>query len=66
MAWGFGVSGALEGRGKECRDLFCFGGSGLDAPIHEEFVIRDAEGIRLADNSTTRLEGRCVKSESIA
>lgn len=59
LTWGFGgfgVSSALEGRGKECRDLFCFGGSCLDAPIHEEFVIRDAEGICLANDSTVRLE----------
>jgi hypothetical protein len=56
LVWGFNVNGALAGRGKECRDLFCFGGSCLDVPIHEEFVIRDAKGICLDDGSTTRLE----------
>ena len=56
LAWGFGASGAMEGRGKECRDLICFGGPCLDAPIHEEFVIRDAEGICLADGSTMCLK----------
>lgn len=46
------MSGTLAGRGKECRALFCC----LDAPIHEEFVIRDAKGICLDDDSATRLE----------
>lgn len=54
LAWGY-VSGTLAGKGKECRDLLCFGGSYLEAPIHEEFVIRDAKGICLDDGST-RLE----------
>lgn len=56
LAWGFNVGGALAGKGKECRDLFCFAGSCLDAPIHEEFVMRNAEGTCLDDDSTTRLE----------
>ena len=56
LAWGFNVSGALADRGKECRDVFCFGGLCFDAPIHEEFVICDAKGICLDDDSTTRLE----------
>lgn len=56
LAWGFDVSGPLAGRGKECRDLFCCGGSCWDAPIHEEFVMRDAKVICLDDDSTTRLE----------
>lgn len=56
LAWGINVSGALADRGKECQDVFCFGGSCLDAPIHEKFVIRDAKGICLDDDSTARLE----------
>lgn len=82
LAWGYNVSGALAGRGKECRDLLCFGGSCLDAPIHEEFVIRDAKEICLddgsthleefviriyfPDDSTTRLGGRRLRPESMA
>lgn len=82
LAWGFIVGGALAGRGKECRNSFCLGGSLLDAPIHEEFVIRDAKGICFDEDSTTRLEefvirdvtedsttrlgGRRVRPESIA
>lgn len=57
LAWSIGVGGALEGRDTECRGLFCFSGSCLDAPIHEEFVMRDVEGICLVDDWTTRLEG---------
>ena len=61
LAWRFIVGGALAGRGKECRNSFCLGGSLLDAPIHEEFVIRD-----VTEDSTTRLGGRRVRPESIA
>ena len=82
LAWGYNVNDALAGRGKEGRD---FGVSCLDAPIHEEFVKRDAicldddsttrleefvtrdvEGIYFEDNSTTRLGGQRVRSESKA
>jgi hypothetical protein len=65
-AWGIEIDSALEGRAKECRGLFCFGGSCLDAPIHDEFVIRDVEGLYLAEDSTTRLGGRLVRLGSIA
>lgn len=64
-AWGIEMGSALEGRVKECRGLFCFGGSCLDAPIHDEFVIRDVEGLCLAEDSTMRLGGPLVKSGSI-
>jgi len=62
LAWGFNVSGALVGRGKECRDLFCFGRSDLDAPIHEEFVIREAKEIYLDDDSATHLEKSVIRN----
>lgn len=62
LAWGFNVSGALAGRGKECRDLFCFRGSDVDAPIHVEFVIRDAKGTCLDDGSATRLELSVIRN----
>jgi len=60
LTWG-NNNGALAGRGKECWDLFCLGASCLDAPIHEELVIRDAKGICFDDDSTSRLEGFIIR-----
>lgn len=61
LAWGLNLSGTLSGKGKECRDMFCFGASCLDAPIHEEFVIRDAKALCLNDDSITRLEESVIR-----
>lgn len=58
FAWGIGMGSASGGRGKERRVLFCFDGSCLNEPIHEEFVIRDVERIWFADDLTMRLRGR--------
>ena len=62
LAWGIGAGGAPECG--EYRGLFCFGGSFFEAPIHEEFVIRDVEGICFTERSA-RLVGRQVRSGSI-